>query len=68
MQNGLPFDDREVDVAVVNGICNLNPAREAVFREFARCIGPGGRLYGAELILREPLPPEAKAGEGNRLT
>ncbi|HWR54008.1 MAG TPA: hypothetical protein VN428_23050, partial [Bryobacteraceae bacterium] len=57
--------DGVIDVAVVNGIFNLNPAREAIFRELARCIRPGGRLYGAELILREPLPPESKAGEDN---
>ncbi|HWR52792.1 MAG TPA: methyltransferase domain-containing protein, partial [Bryobacteraceae bacterium] len=50
----LPLDDGVIDVAVVNGIFNLNPAREAIFRELARCIRPGGRLYGAELILREP--------------
>jgi arsenite methyltransferase len=61
----LPLDDSVIDVAVVNGIFNLNPARAAIFRELARCIRPKGRLYGAELILREPLPPDAKAGEGN---
>lgn len=61
----LPLDDGVIDGAVVNGIFNLNPARQAIFRELARCIHPGGRLYGAELILREPLPPEAKAGEDN---
>jgi arsenite methyltransferase len=61
----LPLADGVIDVAIVNGIFNLNPAREAIFGELARCIRPGGRLYGAELILREPLPPEAKAGESN---
>jgi ubiquinone/menaquinone biosynthesis C-methylase UbiE len=61
----LPVADSAIDVAVVNGIFNLNPARDAIFRELARCIRPGGRLFGAELILREPLPPEVRAGEGN---
>ncbi len=45
------------DVALVNGIFNLNPAREAVFRELARVVRSGGSVYAAELILREPLPP-----------
>jgi ubiquinone/menaquinone biosynthesis C-methylase UbiE len=61
----LPLADGVIDVAIVNGIFNLNPARKAIFGELARCIRPGGRLYGAELILREPLPPEARAGESN---
>ncbi len=61
----LPLGDGVVDAAIVNGIFNLNPDREAIIAELARCIRPRGRLYGAELILREPLPPEAKAGEAN---
>jgi SAM-dependent methyltransferase len=61
----LPLDDAAIDVAVVNGIFNLNPAREAIFRELGRCVRPGGRLYAAELILREPLPAEAQATEAN---
>jgi arsenite methyltransferase len=61
----LPLGDGLIDVAVVNGIFNLNPARGAIIAELARCIRPGGRLYGAELILRMPLPPEAKASEAN---
>ena len=29
----LPLDDGVIDVAVVNGIFNLNPARDAILRE-----------------------------------
>jgi SAM-dependent methyltransferase len=61
----LPIPDGAIDVVIVNGIFNLNPAREAIFQELARCIRPDGRLYGAELILREPSPLDAKAGESN---
>ena len=61
----LPLADGAVDAAIVNGIFNLNPARSAIFRELARCMRPDGRLYGAELILREPLPPDVKADEDN---
>jgi len=49
----LPLDSAAVDVALVNGIFNLNPARAQIFRELARVVRPGGHVYGAELILRE---------------
>lgn len=53
----LPLPDHSVDVALVNGLFNLNPAREHIFRELARVVRPGGKVYAAELILSEPLPP-----------
>jgi arsenite methyltransferase len=51
----LPLEDGEIDVAIVNGIFNLNPDREAVFRELARVVRPEGRVYAAELILIKPV-------------
>jgi arsenite methyltransferase len=61
----LPLPDGCVDVAIVNGIFNLNPARDAIFRELARVIRPGGTLYAAELILAKPLAPEVQTAEAN---
>jgi len=61
----LPIGDGEIDVAIVNGIFNLNPAREAILRELARVIKPSGKLFAAELILRQPLPPDARANESD---
>lgn len=61
----LPMPDDSVDVAMVNGIFNLNPARDAIFRELARVIRKGGSVYAAELILREPLPPETVKDPSN---
>ncbi len=71
----LPFDDASFDVALVNGIFNLNPARDAIFRELARVVRPaekplrsgcaGGTVWVAELILKAPLPAEVKADEAN---
>lgn len=49
----LPLLDASVDVALVNGLFNLNPFREEAFRELARVVRPGGTLYVSELILRE---------------
>ena len=61
----LTIEDGQVDVAIVNGIFNLNPEREAIFRELARVVRPGGAVYAAELILREPLSPVVKQSETN---
>jgi arsenite methyltransferase len=53
----LPVGESLIDVALANGIFNLNPARQSIFRELARVVREGGAVYAAELILREPLPP-----------
>lgn len=59
------LEDNSIDVALVNGIFNLNPARDLIFRELARVMQAGGVVYGAEIILREPLPPEEQADQTN---
>lgn len=57
----LPFRDGAFEVALVNGIFNLNPARTAIFRELARAVRPGGSVFGAELVLAGA----ASAGSSN---
>jgi ubiquinone/menaquinone biosynthesis C-methylase UbiE len=54
----LPLPSASVEVALANGIFNLNPARECIFRELARVLRKGGTVYSAELILSASLPPE----------
>ena len=49
----LPLDEASIDVAFVNGIFNLNPARAEIFRELARVVRPNGHVYVAELVLQE---------------
>ena len=61
----LPFDDGTFDVALVNGMFNLNPSREGLFRELARVIRPGGALYSAEIILCEPMDDAERKGLAN---
>ena len=61
----LPVDDSSVDVAMVNGIFNLNPSREKIFAELARVMKTGGVVYSAEMILREPLPPDMQMDEND---
>lgn len=59
----LPIGKAKIDVALVNGIFNLNPKRDAIFQELARVIRDGGKIYAAELILKAPLPPEIRENE-----
>ena len=59
----LPVDSGSIDVAIVNGIFNLNPRRDEIFRELARVVRPGGSIYAAELILKETLPPDILKSE-----
>lgn len=62
---GLPLRDCSLDLAVVNGIFNLNPFRDRIFKELARVLRPGGRVFGAELVLNRELPVTFRAGEAN---
>jgi arsenite methyltransferase len=57
--------DKSIDVALVNGIFNLNPKRKEIFSELARVLRPQGRAYVAELILAGPLPDGNHDSESN---
>ena len=59
----LPLRDGEIDAALVNGMFNLNPARDAIFYELARVVRRGGAVYAAELVRSQPLSPETHASE-----
>lgn len=52
----LPVEDGSFDVALVNGIFNLNPDRDNIFSELGRVVRSGGAVFAAELILVGPLP------------
>ena len=54
----LPLPDDSIDVALINGIFNLNPARDMIFRELSRIVRDSGAVYAAELIISQPLPTE----------
>ena len=64
----VPAPDASIDVAVVNGIFNLNPHRERIFEDLARVLRPGGRAYAAELILQRPMPPATVTDPGDWFT
>ena len=54
----LPLTTGTIDIVLINGIFNLNPARAAIFAEIARVVRPDGAVYAAELVLRKALPPQ----------
>ncbi len=61
----LPIEDASIDVVVVNGIFNLNPARSAIFHEIARVVRKGGAVFAAELVLSQPLPQDIVKSESD---
>lgn len=56
----LPLPDQSVDVAISNGVINLCPDKEAVFKEIYRVLKPGGRMQIADILLEKPVPGSAK--------
>lgn len=56
----IPLPDGSVDIVTANGIYNLSPDKDAVMREVARVLKPGGRTVFAEVVLTAELPTEAR--------
>jgi SAM-dependent methyltransferase len=56
--DNLPLPSASVDCVISNCVINLAPDKNAVLREIARVLKPGGRVAVSDIALKKPLPPE----------
>jgi arsenite methyltransferase len=56
----LPVDDTSADVVISNGVVNLCPDKQAVFKELYRVLKPGGRIQIGDILVHKEVPQSAK--------
>jgi ubiquinone/menaquinone biosynthesis C-methylase UbiE len=54
----LPFKDNTFDVVISNGVINLSPDKETLFREINRVLKPGGWFGFADVVMVHELPQD----------
>jgi arsenite methyltransferase len=56
----LPVEDSWADVVISNGVINLCPDKEAVYREVFRVLKPGGRIQIVDTAVKEAVPEDSR--------
>ena len=56
----LPVETACADVVISNGVLNLVPEKEQAFKEIARILKPGGRLYLGDIAVDAPFSEDVR--------
>lgn len=52
----IPYRDNTFDTVISNGVINLSPCKQELFREIFRVLKKGGKLQFADVVLEKELP------------
>lgn len=52
----IPYGDNTFDIVISNGVINLSPYKEELFKDIFRVMKKGGRLQFADVVLEKELP------------